>query len=116
MGIVPIWGLQMLVAITLSFLLKLNKGLVIIAANISLPPLIPLILFLSHVTGALWMGEHAQWISFSTDITLVMIKNSFFQYVVGAITLAIVAGVTFGGISYGLLKYFKRKRQSSETV
>ncbi|MFZ6009870.1 MAG: DUF2062 domain-containing protein, partial [Bacteroidota bacterium] len=36
MGIVPIWGFQLAVAIPLSFLFRLNKALVIIAANISI--------------------------------------------------------------------------------
>jgi uncharacterized protein (DUF2062 family) len=109
MGIAPIWGLQLAVAITLSFLFRLNKALVIIAANISIPPLIPLILFLSHVTGGVLLGDKAQWISFSDDITLVMIRQSFFQYVLGAITLATVAGVIFAGITYLALKLFKRR-------
>jgi hypothetical protein len=38
MGIIPIWGFQLVSAIFLSILLKLNKPLVIIAANISIPP------------------------------------------------------------------------------
>ena len=111
MGIVPIWGFQLLVAIGLSFLFRLNKALVIIAANISIPPMIPVIIFVSHVTGAYWMGDKARWISFTTDITPVMIKDSFVQYVWGAITLAIVAGVIFGVLTYGLLKISKRRNK-----
>ncbi|MES1225118.1 MAG: DUF2062 domain-containing protein, partial [Bacteroidota bacterium] len=41
MGIVPIWGFQLLAAIALAIVLRLNKALVIIAANISVPPMIP---------------------------------------------------------------------------
>jgi Uncharacterized protein conserved in bacteria len=109
MGIVPIWGFQLAVAITMSFLFRLNKPLVIIAANISIPPMIPLIIFISHVTGGFWMGDRAQWISFSDDITLAMIHDNFAQYVLGAITLAIIAGVIFGVVTYGLLKFSGRK-------
>ena len=57
MGIVPIWGFQLLTAIALSVVLKMNKALVIIAANISLPPAIPFILYFSHLTGKMWMGK-----------------------------------------------------------
>ncbi len=110
MGIVPIWGFQLAVAISLSFLFRLNKALVIIAANISIPPLIPFILFLSHLTGALWMGKRAQYISFSTDITFDLIQASFFQYVVGAVTLAIITGVIFGVVTYGMLKLTRRNK------
>ena len=40
----------------LAILFKLNKALVIIAANISIPPMIPVIIFLSYKAGAFWMG------------------------------------------------------------
>jgi uncharacterized protein (DUF2062 family) len=110
MGIVPIWGFQLAVAITLSFLFRLNKALVIIAANISIPPMWPLILFLSYQMGALWRGKNAEQIEFSRDITLETVKSSFFQYVLGAVSLAIVAGVIFGGLTFISLKIFKRTK------
>ncbi len=100
MGIIPLWGFQLLIAIALSIVFKLNKALVIIAANISLPPMIPLILFLSHYTGKMWMGSQAVDLSFNQDISLVTFKNSLIQYALGAITLAIGAGTLFGLLSY----------------
>lgn len=110
MGIVPVWGFQLALAIALSFLFRLNKALVIIAANISIPPMIPLILFLSHYTGAFWMGEKAQKISFGKEITLELVQNNFVQYVLGGITLAVLAGVTFFGIAFLGLKLFNRPK------
>jgi uncharacterized protein (DUF2062 family) len=110
MGIVPIWGFQLAAAIALSFLLRLNKALVIIAANISIPPMIPLILFLSYQMGAFWRGDQAEQITFSTEITLDSVKNNLLQYVLGAISLAIAAGVIFGGLTYMALKVFKRPK------
>jgi glycosyltransferase involved in cell wall biosynthesis len=110
MGIVPIWGFQLMVAIALAFILKLNKPLVIIAANISIPPMIPLILFLSHLTGAIWMGDHASVVAFDQTLTLDVLKNNFFQYVVGAITLSIGSGLIFGAITYCSLQLFKRAK------
>ncbi|HEY9006249.1 DUF2062 domain-containing protein [Ohtaekwangia sp.] len=109
MGIVPLWGFQLVIAIALAFAFKLNKALVVIAANISIPPMIPLILFLSHRTGAIWMGDHAKEISFTTDITLGMMHNNFVQYVVGGITLSIAAGIGFGLLTYVLLKIFGKR-------
>jgi uncharacterized protein (DUF2062 family) len=110
MGIVPIWGFQLAVGIPLAFLFRLNKVLFILAANISIPPMIPLILFLSHLTGTIWMGENAQFISFDEEITLDMMKASFIQYVLGAVTLACLAALIFGGITYLGLKIFKRQK------
>jgi glycosyltransferase involved in cell wall biosynthesis len=108
MGIVPIWGFQLAAAIALAFAFKLNKALVIIAANISIPPMIPLILFLSHVTGTVWMGDEAVSITFDRALDLDFFKDSFLQYVYGAITLAIAAGVIFSVVTYSLLKFFRR--------
>lgn len=108
MGIVPLWGFQLAIGFTLCFLLRLNKALFFIAANISIPPMIPLILFLSHYTGSFWMGDKAQYISFSKEITLELVKNNLIQYVLGACTLATVAGVIFGIVTYAGLKIFKR--------
>jgi uncharacterized protein (DUF2062 family) len=110
MGIVPVWGFQLIIAITLAFLLRLNKVLVILAANISIPPMIPLILFLSHLTGTIWMRDNAQYISFSKDITIEMMMASFVQYIYGAITLAFIAGIIFGCVTYIGLKIFKRQK------
>lgn len=109
MGIVPIWGFQLLVAIPTAIFLKLNKALVILAANISIPPMIPIIIFASHRTGALWMGDKALPLTFSSDITLKTIGQNLTQYVVGSITLAVVAGVVAGLVSYLLLKLSKNK-------
>jgi uncharacterized protein (DUF2062 family) len=112
MGIFPIWGFQMLVALFVSIYLRLNKTLVILAANISILPMMPLILYLSHYTGKIWMGRKAQSITFSDDITLDLVHTHFVQYVYGAITLALISGLVFGVVTYGILKLSKRKRNN----
>ena len=109
MGILPIWGFQLVVAIFLAILLKLNKPLVIIAANISIPPMIPVIVFLSYKMGAFWMGAHAMQLDFSKSISLSSIKQNLQQYIYGSISLAIIAGLAFGLLTFGLLKLFNRK-------
>jgi uncharacterized protein (DUF2062 family) len=110
MGIVPLWGFQLAVALFLSILFRLNKALVFVAANISIPPMIPLVLYLSHLTGALWMGNRAQPISFSQKLTLATIQTHSVQYAIGAITLALAAGIIFGGLTYVGLKVFTRSK------
>jgi uncharacterized protein (DUF2062 family) len=108
MGIIPVWGLQLLIAIAVAIYLKLNKGLVILTANISLPPLFPFILFLSHYVGGFWLGENAISISFESEISMDFFSNSILQYLLGAITLAFVAGFSCGLISYLVLKLVKK--------
>ncbi len=114
MGIIPIWGFQLVSAIFLAILLKLNKPLVIIAANISIPPMIPVIIFGSYKMGALWMGQHAMHIEFSRTISLDSIKKNLQQYIYGSITLAIFAGLCIGLLAFILLKLFNRKSLLAE--
>ncbi len=104
MGIAPVWGFQMIIALALAFVFRLNKALVLLAANISIPPMIPLIIYLSHLTGKVWMGNEAQDIAFSNDINLETIQSQFIQYLYGALTLATIAGAVFGLAVYGLLR------------
>ena len=112
MGIIPIWGFQLVAAIFLAVLFKLNKPLVIIAANISIPPMIPLIIFLSYQMGALWLGDKAVVFTFSKNITLDSIKQNLLQYIYGSITLAIVAAIAFGLLTYFFAQITRKKRSA----
>jgi len=109
MGILPIWGFQLVTAIFLSIVLKLNKALVILAANISIPPLVPLIIFFSYKTGAVWMKDGGGELTFSNSLTFESIKSNFQQYLYGSITLAIVSGVLCGLVTWVLLSLFRKK-------
>ena len=108
MGIIPIWGFQLMAAIFLAVLFRLNKALVIIAANISIPPMIPLIIFLSYKMGAWWMGDRVMTLSFSGNINLETIKENLEQYIYGSITLAIIAALLAGLVAWIVLKVSSR--------
>ena len=110
MGIVPLWGFQLAIAIFVAILCKLNKPLVIVAANISIPPMIPVIIFGSYKMGALWMGANAMHINFDNAITLSSIKHNLVQYIYGSITLAIVAAIISGLLTFIFLKWFGKKQ------
>lgn len=110
MGIVPIWGFQMLAAVALATLWRLNKTLVIVAANISIPPMIPLILLMSLFTGRLYVDEDATGLIFSKNITFESVRQNLFQYITGAVTLAVIAGAVAGTLTYVLLSVFRKKR------
>ena len=56
-GYFPNLGISVdLTAIALAHLFRLNKFIVIVAANISIPPMIPVILYLSYLTGGIVLG------------------------------------------------------------
>ncbi len=112
MGILPIWGFQLVSAIFLAVLLRLNKGLVIVFANISIPPMIPLIIYASYRFGAFWMPANAHVISLTKTLSLSAIRYNFKQYLAGSISLAITAGLVTGLITYLLLQLFSKKNQA----
>jgi glycosyltransferase involved in cell wall biosynthesis len=109
MGIIPIWGFQLIAAIFLAVLFRLNKGLVIVFANISIPPMIPLIIYTSYEFGAFWMPATAHRISLTKTLSLSAIRYNFKQYLAGSISLAIVAAIIAGLISFVLLRIFSNK-------
>lgn len=111
MGIVPIWGFQLIVAIALAIYFKLNKALVIIAANISIPPMWPVILFSSFQFGGWLMGDRASTLSFSKSLSLSDMQQHLVQYFLGASALSIVAGLTAGLIAFILLSA-RRKQEA----
>ncbi|MEP6747826.1 MAG: DUF2062 domain-containing protein [Bacteroidota bacterium] len=113
MGIIPLWGFQLALAIFFSIIFKLNKGLVIVAANISVPPMIPVIIFLSYKMGSWWMGNRAMELVFSKKISLQNIKTNLEQYIYGSITLAVIAALIAGLVSYVLMKVFKKKMMAA---
>ncbi len=109
MGIAPVWGYQLIIAIALAFILKLNKLIVIVAANISIPPMIPLILYLSYITGGLILNKTgSNNIDFS-GITLEFVKNNLIQYIVGSIFFGIISSLCFGLFTFVFLKLFRKK-------
>jgi glycosyltransferase involved in cell wall biosynthesis len=116
MGIVPIWGFQLVTAIFLAILFKLNKALVIIAANISIPPMVPFIIFGSYKMGAFWVGQKASPIDYSRSISIDSIKDNLQQYIYGSLTLAILAGAFLGLLTFILLKLFNKNSNLTQSV
>ncbi|UCG28230.1 MAG: DUF2062 domain-containing protein, partial [Bacteroidales bacterium] len=108
-GILPIWGWQLAVAIFLAYVLRLNKMVVITTANISIPPMIPFILYLSYVTGGLILGENSTFVKFSTRIDFEVVMTNLYQYVIGSLVFGAFLSVLLGGITYLSLSVFRKK-------
>lgn len=108
MGIFPVWGYQLAIGFFLAHLFKLNKAIFFITANISLPPMIPAILYLSYVTGSYVLGD-GSW-NVDIDLNLESIGMNLKQYLLGAVVFAIIAGVVTGAISYLILVLYKRAK------
>lgn len=109
MGIVPIWGYQMLVAIFMSHLLRLNKVVVLLAANISVPPLIPFIIYGSYLLGGYFVDTDGPPLTLDTELTFETVGGHLLQYGVGAVALAILTGVVGGLFFYLLFVLFRKE-------
>lgn len=111
-GIVPIWGFQLALAIVTAVFFKLNKFIVGLAAQISVPPMIPFILFASVKTGEFVLNE-------KVDLTLnkmlsIDALRGLYIYTVGATALSVAAGVAGIVVTWVLLKVsgYKPKNES----
>lgn len=108
MGIVPVWGYQMLITLFLAHLFRLNKVIAIVAANISIPPMIPFLLYGSYVTGCKVLGDpvnlHLNELSFEN------VKSVIEQYLIGSVIFAVGCSILAGTIAFILLTACRKKR------
>jgi glycosyltransferase involved in cell wall biosynthesis len=110
-GILPIWGFQMLVAFAVASYFKLNRAIVLLVSNISIPPMIPLIVFVSFKFGALFVEEPVRFFTME-GITQESIYLQLKQYLIGSTILAFVIGVT-GFLLTRILVNFKPKTKEA---
>jgi uncharacterized protein (DUF2062 family) len=100
----------MAVALGLAVLLRLNKTITLIASNISIPPMIPLIIFGSYLTGGLVLDIQKD-ISYSSMLSFETVKDNLLQYVVGAVVFGLAMGILAGLLSWLLLAIFRRQHK-----
>lgn len=113
-GIIPIWGFQLLIGIPAAVLLRMNKVLFIAAANISIPPMIPLIVFFSYLMGQPFVDAEPIPFERINTLTLDNIHDNFIQYVVGAVLLAVITGLVGFLASWGFLAALRKDPVSSD--
>ena len=107
-GVLPVWGWQGVAAVATGHLFRLNKVVTFLSSNVSIPPMIPFIVFGSYALGCMLMGE--ELILSLEDITFESVGGSLLQYVAGSVVLAaILAGVTYVACRM-LFWMFQRKR------
>lgn len=105
-GVAPIWGYQLLIGMPLAHYFKLNKTITFLAANISLPPMIPFIVYASLKMGEWVTGQSLDLLSRSINsFTLADISTSLWVYVIGSLVLASSLALAGGIISYLIFSY-----------
>jgi glycosyltransferase involved in cell wall biosynthesis len=128
-GIAPLWGAQLFLALVVAWVFRLNKAISLLVSNISIPPMIPFILYASYKTGALVLGNEPtdealakypalkilyNWMIHAIDsfhiknVALASeIAGNITQYVIGAFALASFSAVLAGIITFLLVKILK---------
>lgn len=110
-GLSPFWGFHTAGAVVTAIFFKLNKPITILASNISIPPVIPFLIFGSYKVGGWWLGANAMHIQFDKLLSPEAIQKNLLQYVIGSLTIAIVVPFIAGVSIYLFLK--NRKISSS---
>jgi glycosyltransferase involved in cell wall biosynthesis len=101
-GIAPFWGFQTVLVIFLAVLFRWNKILAFTFSNISIPPMIPFIIFASLQIGSYFVDGDV-FFNQNQEFSLETIKNHTTQYLVGSFILATITAFVFGFSSYFLL-------------
>jgi glycosyltransferase involved in cell wall biosynthesis len=107
-GVLPIWGFQLLTGIPTAIFLRLNKVLFIAAANVSVPPMIPVVVYLSYRIGSPFVGAGKLQVSEPSQLTLANIHDNFVQYFAGGVLLAFIAGLSAAAISFAIFSWWRR--------
>jgi glycosyltransferase involved in cell wall biosynthesis len=114
MGVSPFWGYQMALALFLAYVFKINKIITLIASNISIPPMIPFIIWASYAIGGLTLGDKATHLDLSNGINLEFVKINLLQYIIGSLCLGIILAVFFGIVTYLSLVFYKKIKTITE--
>jgi uncharacterized protein (DUF2062 family)/SAM-dependent methyltransferase len=112
-GCTPLFGLHFFVCVALAFALRLNKLVVYGAANLSIPPMVPLLGFASVQLGE--RIRHGDWLAlaradFRWGNIRVLAKLFFVDWMVGGVALGAAIGLVGGGLTWWILSRRRRAR------
>ena len=111
MGVVPIWGFQLLIGIPLALLMRMNKALFLLAAHISVFPFTMFWILMSVITGKWILGQKAWQFAgnaHSFKEVLHTAKQEGAAFLLGGSVIAIVLGVASFALSFLSLAIFRR--------
>jgi len=109
MGIVPVWGFQLLIGIPLALFFKMNKTLFLLAANISIFPFTPFFWALSLLTGKILLG-YDDWSFSRSGITLEQFKEAGSAFFLGGTVLALSSALLTYAIARMVLVLFRKSQ------
>lgn len=106
-GMSPLWGLHTVTVLFLAYLLRLNKVIAFACSNVSLPPMIPAIIYGGLEVGAFLLRSPLTLPPRSGDAMAYWLyaKNHLAQYLVGSTALALTSAAVLGLLAYALLSW-----------
>jgi uncharacterized protein (DUF2062 family) len=109
-GVVPIYGFQMVAAAAAAHQLRLNKAITLLASNISIPPIVPFILYGSMLVGHwIFTGQKLAAGFSPQSMTKANALAYFGQWFVGSFALAVMIAALGTIITYFVARLVRRK-------
>ena len=114
-GVMPIWGAQVISAIASAQLFKVNKPIAIVGTHINFTPLFPVLVYFSLRIGALISGN-IEIIPTLDEISLSSAKTYFWLYALGCVPVALFTAAVFGGITFIVASYLKYSSKTTQPI
>jgi glycosyltransferase involved in cell wall biosynthesis len=109
MGIAPFWGFQIALTLLLAHLLKASKTIAVLASNISMPVMIPPIVYASLLLGRWLLGTEQASLT-----TLELTQPDLPAWIVGSFALAILVALAGSALTWlGLTLFGIGERRES---
>ena len=110
-GILPLWGLHTLLVFLLAAVFNLNKVIAFLFSNISIPPLIPVIIYASYQLGSLITGNGISWeLNLSDFDSSTEVFQGLWKYILGSFALAGILSSSLWIVFYFLFSVFNPKQ------
>jgi glycosyltransferase involved in cell wall biosynthesis len=107
-GILPIYGFQIMVGAAVAHQLRLNKATLLLASHISIPPVVPFILYGSMVLGH-WLFTGQSLDISPHQITKGLTLEHFVEWIVGSVALGVAVGLVGTILTYSVARLVRRK-------
>ena len=109
-GTSPFWGFHGILALALAAVFKLNKAIAFAFSNISVPPMIPVIIYASFKLGNWVLGTEEMRFDMDDLTANVKLLKNIEEYIIGSFLLGFLSAFIIGSLSYIVLKLRINKR------
>jgi uncharacterized protein (DUF2062 family)/precorrin-6B methylase 2 len=118
-GCTPFLGLQVLLAIAIATLFKLNRIAVLLGVQVSTPPVTPFLLFADAQVGAVLLHRH--WLPISLEAVrgapkAKWVLDLFLELLAGGLVVGVILALGFGGLTAYVVQRHRAQNRLSEQV